>query len=114
MSRWKPRDPSIYPIQFFDIVEKAHSNLGQPTILEVCRDEEIARSFLDRFREWRFCLRHSKGHHRCSTIERDFRITTRTKPSVIGIQIFVTVKPRAESAILDLSLNPDLAGLSID
>lgn len=110
MPRWKIRDPNIYPIKFFDIVEEAARNPHKPILLHVVRNSGEARAYLDRFRAWRFCLRSSTSTHRCSNIENSSRITARTKHSPGLVEIWITVKPRIASSFFDL--NPELLDLA--
>ena len=93
MPRWKPRDPNIYPILFFDTVEVAAFS-GEPTLLRQLQDEITTHKYMDRFREWRMCLRKQPSA-RCGDIELSSRITTKAVPDPLtgGFSVYVQVKP---------------------
>lgn len=106
MSKWKVRDPSLYPIAFTDTVLKAVSD-AEPAFLSSHPSRQSARLAADRFREWRFCLRQSgRSLHRVFTIERDFHITLRTEFQANRYSLWVAVIPRKLTTIEQL--NPHL------
>lgn len=108
-SKWKPRDPAIFPAAFSTTVLKALSD-DRPAILSSHPTRQSARVAADRFREWRFCLR-SAGFtlHRVHEIERDFQITLRTEFQAGSYTLWVAVIPRKLSVVRQL--NPHLADL---
>jgi hypothetical protein len=104
MGRWKVRDPSLYPINFAATVEQAYES-KQPAYLQTFKDEYSARVGLDRFREWRFCIRNFKSNHRCRHIEFGSRIATKLKPVLTGFEAWVIVHPLMIDSML--KLNPE-------
>lgn len=106
-SKWKPRDPYIFPIAFTETVLKALSD-ARPAFLSSHPSRYEARVAADRFREWRFCLRQINASlHRAWEIERDFHITLRTEFEAGSYSLWVAVVPRKLSAVE--RLNPHLA-----
>jgi len=106
MARWKIRHPNLYPVYYTDTVLRAHFSKDWEFLSEHITPY-AARMAADRFREWRFCLRHAAGG-RAYPIEMNFRIETKTVEQVNGKHaIFVRVRPRRLANLL--SLNPELA-----
>lgn len=107
MPDWKPRDPSIFPAKFADVVLRA-GDLNSPEILDLVASHSAARALLNRFREWRFCLRQSSNpNHRCWSVERDYHIASRIRALPGGgYKIEVVVNPKRLLSIA--RLNPGL------
>jgi len=103
MPQWKLRDPSVYPMAWSDIILRAHDR-GKSQILQVCATEAEARGFLNRFRCFRYCLRHHPYYHRAKAIETEHRIVTRTIPSYLGFTIPLEVKPKVNFTAIAKSL----------
>lgn len=107
-SKWKPRDPSIFPKLFPDSVEEAFKT-SRPFLLATRSSHSEAKAYLNTFREWRFCLRERGTFlHRCFTIERDHRICTSIVQDKFGYQLWVQIKPDHKNGTLPLDLNPHL------
>lgn len=108
-SKWRPRDPSIFPAHFTLVVLRSQTN-ASPALLSTHRSKLHARVAADCFREWRFCLRSgSYRAQRAWTIERDFHITLRTVVQADLFELWVEVVRR--KADLLGGLNPHLASL---
>lgn len=116
MPRWKKKDPSVFPVHFADVVEEAlactsiqeHSCDG--ILLHTCSSLSSARSYRDRFREWRRSLREwGNPSHRCFAIERDYAIKTFTREALGVISIYVKIEPRLTDLLI--SNNPELKGI---
>lgn len=110
MSRWKRRDPAIFPVHFADTVEVAFRDdvQGTPILLHVAKSASDARQYLDKFREWRFCLRErGTPSHRCFYIERDKVIRTSTVEALGVYSIYVRVEDSPMAVML--RNNPDVA-----
>lgn len=94
MSKWRRRDPNLFPAKYSEVVIAALSNNEQPTYFFSSASKAAAVSTLDNFRWWRMCLR-TMGHmgHRAYPIEKGYVIATSIKPKLTGgFDIFVTVK----------------------
>lgn len=94
MPKWKARDPNLYPILFFDTVEQANF-AGEPVLLKQLNTWAETDAFMERFREWRMCLRKWPGC-RCKDIEENSMIKTKaiSDPVTGGYSVFVQVKSR--------------------
>lgn len=106
-SKWKPRDPAIFPIRYSEATLQAYTT-GRKVLLATVRTPAQARSALDKFREWRFCLR-CKGTpaHRCFILERDLSIRASTNETPDGlIELYVYLRPKKLSSFT--ALNPEL------
>jgi hypothetical protein len=108
VSKWKLRDPAIFPVTYTDCTLAAHES-SKPVFLSSHSSKLSARHAADRFREWRYCLR-GKGHgHRAYRLECDSTIGLETREFGGRWELWVTVKVKAHKSLLDL--NPGLEGL---
>lgn len=92
MPKWKARDPNLYPILFFDTVERAEL-IGEPILLRQLPDYDSTQAYMERFREWRMCLR-KWPMCRCKLIEESSHIAAKSIPDPVtgGYSVFIHVK----------------------
>jgi len=105
-SKWRVRDPNIFPVRFTDLTIEALSN-HEEVFLSLHPTRAAARAAADRFREWRFCLRNGSFAHRAYLIEQNYNIKLITKFFNHKYELWISVSEKLLSVAE--RLNPDLA-----
>ena len=107
---WYFRDPRSFPALFHNVLPLAIERAPYPIVLSEVYSHQEAKSLLESFRWFKWCLRHPQGEGNPSAkllLDHSFRGETIRDPVAGELLVYL----RARRTILSdlLSLNPDLA-----